>query len=250
MPEQPLLELEAAVKQLPGVLGCVILVKPDGSSGEIQAFARGDADRDALQAAIVDRVASAGLSERLRVVHVFELDAQSVFGDRQSVLRAAELAEQEARARGPLSAEAEPADEKALGPQVEHWRPLEALDHRPLLQRVVLSASTHRSKAEVALGVSTTDVVGLASGEKTPHGLMVVAQAALSAVGQLVDGFGADLKGASLVNIAGSEAVLVLVRVGRDFDLLGSALLRGGPASEATVRATLDAVNRLLLRRD
>ena len=47
------------------------------------------------------------------------------------------------------------------------------------------------------------------------------------------------------MNVGGQEAVLVLV-LEDDQDMLGAALTRGGPLHEATVRATLDAINRRL----
>lgn len=249
VPETGLLDLEADLKKIPDVLGCVILVKADGSSGEIQAFARVDADLEALKAQILSLVDRAGFADKLRVVQVFELEAESLFGDRQTLERAAELAEQEARARGPL----EPAGAQIdLETPVLEWghRPWRGLEGRPLVQRVVLSATTATSEAEVALtGPAETEVVGLASGEKTAHGLTVVAQATLDACRRLVEGFEAEVRGASLVTVVGEEAVVVLVRLAGDLDLMGSALLRRASSSEAAVRATLDAVNRLLLRR-
>jgi hypothetical protein len=54
-------------------------------------------------------------------------------------------------------------------------------------------------------------------------------------------------EGASLVSILGREAVLVLVKID-DLETVGAALLRDGPATEAAVRATLDAVNRRMER--
>lgn len=247
MADSRLLDLESSIKSMPGVLGCVILVKPDGGAGEIQAFSRLGADRRALQDQILAELEQRGLQGQIKVVHVFELDAESLFGDRQTLERAAELAEQEARSRGPLSLAEEPA---ALAPEParSRWEPENALKNRPLVQRVVLTASSHSTEAEVALTGAESEVVGLASGEKTPHGLMVVAEATLKACRQLVEGFGAELRGASLVSVVGEEAVMVLVRL-KGQDLVGAALLRGGPASEAAVRATLDAVNRVLLRR-
>jgi hypothetical protein len=47
------------------------------------------------------------------------------------------------------------------------------------------------------------------------------------------------------VNVGGQEAVLVLVLEDGQ-DMLGACLTRGGPLTEATVRATLDAINRRL----
>lgn len=237
MPDQRLLDLENTIKELPGVLGCVILTDGEASSAEIQAFARVGLDREAVEALIAAEADRAGLGDAIQVIHVFELDAESVFGDKGTLQRAAEMAEQDARARGPLSQDLEPAPSE----------PFQPLDTRPSVQRVVLSSLSGATEAQVQLS-GDSQVVGQARGEKTLHGLRVVAEATLHACGQLVDGFAVELLGASLVSVVGEEAVLVLVRLSNGHDLVGSALLRQGPASEATVRATLDAVNRVLSR--
>ncbi len=102
------------------------------------------------------------------------------------------------------------------------------------------------SEAEVALGPEGRQVLGQATGDKTPHGLQVLAQATLEAASALAGGTRIELKGASLVDVFGREAVLVVVQVEDGPETLGAALLRDGPVSEAAVRATLDALNRRL----
>jgi hypothetical protein len=237
--------LEARIRELPGVMGCVILLTPQGDAGEVQVFTERGHDKDTVQEAIEGEVRRAGVGKTLRVIHVFELE-QSHFGDRESLQRALELAEQEARARGPLTALEQPR-EGAIDLVGFRWDASRGLGRRPLLLRVILSASDAGSEAEVSLETSDDrEVVASATGEKTPHGLAVVAEATLGACSQLVEGFEAQLLGASLVGVVGIEAVVVLVRV-KDHDLMGSALLRKGSASEAAVRATLDAVNRVLM---
>lgn len=231
-----LLDLETTIKGLPGVLGCVILTNPQGDAAEIQAFTRLGVDQSEVQSEILAEVARRGLEDSLRQVFVFELEAESHFGDRESLERAAEVAEQEARSKGPVapgtswSAPAEPAL---------------ANRSRPLLHRVVLTASTWKSEAEVALGPHD-EAVGQASGEKTPHGLKVLADATLQAVAQLVPEIEFSMLGASMVNVLGKEAVLVLVQEEGGPETIGAALIRNGPIPEAAVRATLDAINRRL----
>lgn len=237
MPTEPLVQLETTIKQLPGVLGCVILASPDGSAAEIQAFIRVGIAREAVEGLIASEIERVGLGDRMTSINVFELDAESVVGDRESLQRAAGVAAHEVRSEAPQIVEEPPI-------LPEPWTIDKGLGRRPTVQRVVLSATSQTSEAEVELG----DVVGTASGEKTLHGLAVVGQATLRACKMLVADFDVELLGASLVSVVGHEAVMVLVRVGSGQHLLGSALLRDGPASEATVRATLDAVNRLLLR--
>ena len=236
MADEGLMELEAAIKEVAGVLGCVILTHSDGRPAEVQAFIRAGSERSSVEAAILDRVSGAGFGP-LRQVHVFELDAESSFGDLESLRRATELAEQDARARGPIGTES-----SAPGGAAD----LSALRHRPPLRKVVLTSSSWQSEAQVALGSEALEVVGEASGEKTPHGLRVLAEATLKACARLAEGLDFDLKGASLVEVLGREAVLVLVEVDEPPETLGAALVRDGPVSEAAVRATLDAINRRL----
>jgi len=229
MPPTEIDELENMIKQIPGVLGCAILRSADGKPVEIQAFTQTGVDRDNIHSMILEEVSSRALDASMNHIYVFELEAESYFGDLESLERAVEFAEQDARTRGAMSEE-----ERATKP------PSKPGD-RPRVTKVALSSSSWTSEATVSLG----DVIGQASSEKTPHGLKVVAEATLAAASKVVHDVTFELKSASLVNVSGEEAVLVLV----DEDgtnMLGAALTRGGPISEATVRATLDAINRRL----
>ena len=241
MAQAELIDLESKIKELPGVLGCVILASPDGAPTEIQAFTQTDTDQNDVQKQILSEVASRGLDAHLRQVFVFELEAETHFGDRGTLERAAELAEQDARVRGPVSLQ----EVQDLPPPRRPLREPGKSGNRPPLLKVAITSSAWRSEAEVALGGMRDDVVGLAEGEKTPHGLKVLAQATLDAARKLVDG-DFSLRGASLVKAFDEEAVLVLVDVDGEYCTAGAALIREGPVSEATVRATLDAVNRRL----
>ena len=223
-------ELEAAIKQIPGVLGCAILRGSDGRPSEIQAFTATGIDRDDIHSRVSDEVTSRDLQASMNHIYVFELEAESYFGDLESLERAVEFAEQEARSKGPESLAQVPAP-----PQTDKEK------QRPRVTRVGLTSSSWTSEATVALG----DVVGQASAEKTPHGLKVVAEATLSAAGKIVPDATFQLRSASLVNVSGQEAILILVDEDGT-DMLGSALTRGGPIAEACVRATLDAINRRL----
>lgn len=246
MADPTLVELEAAIKNLPGVLGCVILTDGQGSPSEIQAFTKVGASTSEVQGQIEGEVANRGLAGALRQVFVFELEAESHFGDRETLERAAELAEQEARARGPRTID---ASDELRRLQAIATHPSGGPGTRPPLLRVNLTSSHQTSQAQVALGGDeNSEVVGEASGEKTPHGLKVLAQATLEAVDQLLGDARVDLVGASLVSVVGEEAVLVVVREASGTEMLGGALVRGGPVTEAAVRATLDAVNRRLMQ--
>ncbi|HJR44288.1 MAG TPA: hypothetical protein VJ927_01650 [Actinomycetota bacterium] len=238
-------DLESLIKQLPGVLGCVILRSSDGSPSEIQAFTQVGTDRDVVQSQILSAISDLDLGSPVSQVFVFELEAESYFGDLESLERAAEFAEQEALSRGPLSAAGESDDADAKEKPVA---PIAAAA-RPALRRVALTSSSWKSQAEVALGAPGSEVVGQSSSEKTPHGLKVLAEATLEAVRTLVPEVEFKLRAAALVTVSSQEAVLVVVQEESKFDVLGAALTRGGPVTETCVRATLDAVNRRLLNR-
>ncbi|HYP22214.1 MAG TPA: hypothetical protein VEV43_01455 [Actinomycetota bacterium] len=243
MADVDLVQLEGAIKRLPDVLGCVILTDPQGRAGEIQAFTRSGSDKNTVHQGILDTAAQVGVGDELRQVLVFELEAESIFGDRESLERAAELAEQEARARG-IQWEPDPPLEH--DPQT---RDITGHAFRPPLRRVVLSSSAWKTHAEVVLGHDDGDEVrGESSGDKTPHGLKVLAQATLDAVANLVGVADFMLEGASLVSVVGQEAVLVMLRLHDGLEVLGAALVRDGPVSEAAVRATLDGLNRRFAR--
>ena len=242
-------DLESLIKQLPGVLGCVILRSSDGSPSEIQAFTQVGTDRDVVQSQILSAIADLDLGSPVSQVFVFELEAESYFGDLESLERAAEFAEQEALSRGPLSEPAAPEAEGEAPAKKKPAAPIE-MAARPALRRVALTSSSWKSQAEVALGSPGNEVVGQSSSEKTPHGLKVLAEATLEAVRTLVPEVEFKLRAAALVTVSSQEAVLVVVQEEGKFDVLGAALTRGGPVTETCVRATLDAVNRRLLNRN
>src|SRR5687768_12128366 len=222
-------EFEGTIKRIPGVLGCAILRGSDGSPAEIQVFTQTGIDRDEIQSRVMEEVAQLEIGDAMHQVYVFELEAESYFGDLESLERAVEFAEQDARAKGPSGG--------------EEVTPPPGFTQRPRVSRVSVTSSSWTSEATVALG----EVVGRASAEKTPHGLKVLAEATLNAASKIVPEARFTLRSASLVNVSGQEAVLVLVD-DDGADMLGSALTRGGPINEATVRATLDAINRRLHR--
>jgi hypothetical protein len=228
-----LLDLEAAIKQFPGILGCVIFASPHDVVTEIQIFACSGRDHEPLVQHVLSELDGRRLDRPSKGIHVFELETESLLGDRQVLAEAAEAAEREARARGPADPETELADA--------------ARRARPLVSKVLLTNTTWQSEARVALVSSNGEIVGQAAGEKTPHGLKVVAEATIRAVRRLLGGGSPAFRGASLVKVVGEDAVLVIAEVeGRE--LLGAALVRGGPVADATVRATLDALNRRISR--
>lgn len=244
MAQSEIQEFESTIKAIPGVLGCVIIAGHDGGPSEIQAFTTTGTDRDEIQARILQEMASRDFGDENSRVYVFELSAESYFDDLESLERQVEFAEQEARAAGPIGdGTGEPTERPVAA---ERSSAPDMYSTRPRVRKVSLSSSSWTSEATVALGEEDDEIVGQATSEKTPHGLKVVADATLEAASKIA---GADstfrVKSASLVNVGGQEAVLVLV-LENEQDMLGAALTRGGPLHEATVRATLDAINRRL----
>lgn len=244
MAQSEIRDFESTIKAIPGVLGCVIISGHDGNPAEIQAFTTTGTDRDEIQARILEEIAARDFGDENSRVYVFELSAESYFDDLESLERQVEFAEQEARAAGPIGDGTTP--EAPAAAAAGEGGAAASGAKRPRVRKVSLSSSSWTSEATVALGEEGSEVVGQASSEKTPHGLKVVADATLEAASKIA---GADVtfkvKSASLVNVGGQEAVLVLV-LENEQDMLGAALTRGGPLHEATVRATLDAINRRL----
>jgi hypothetical protein len=234
-----LLDLEAVIKLIPGVLGCVILSDSEGQPAEIQAFTKVGTDRAGVHEAIVDEIRRREIDGSLRQVLVFELETASMLGHSDEALREAEfLAELEALNRPSISEARLPA----ISPEEA------AAQGRPTLRRVVSLSTTWRSEAEVALAAAGGgEILGQAVGDKDSPGLDVLARATLEAVHKLLNEDVFELEGTWLTESKGKEVVLVFVSEG-DADLVGAALVREGPLSEAAVRATLDAVNRRFSR--
>lgn len=229
-----LLELEAAIKRIPGVLGCVILSVADGAPAEVQAFTRVGVDRASVQEKIFDIASDLGVGHFLDQVLVFELETESLLGGPDSLHQAELLAELEA-----LTEEPEAIEGGHLPAGTRPERP------RPVFRRVVALSTTWRSEAEVSLANRVHEAVGQAVGQPTSAGLEVLAQATLDAVHQLFPDETFALGGTWLTTVREREVVLVFV-VKDEVESVGAALVRGGPVTEAAVRATLDAVNRRL----
>jgi hypothetical protein len=234
------LDLEAKINGLPGVLGCVILSGDDGLPSEIQAFSHMAADRDDIRRRIESEARALDLHRSLRRVLVFELGTESISGDHDALRKAELLAELEALGDEPTADESSP-------PLPGRTRAGDEL-RRPVIRKVDARPSTEQARAEVFLQDSVGQAVGEASGRDTSHGLRITAEATLGAVHKLIAVEGAfRLAGAWLTEAGGRSIVLVAVgsNVG---ELIGAALVRNGPPTEAAVRATLDAVNRRLAR--
>ena len=233
-----LLELEAAIKSLPGVLGCVILSTAGELPSEIQAFTKVGVDRAAIQEQILHEAEARSLEGTLDQVLVFELETEALMGGPDSLRQAELLAELEAIAHEDSAAlESETAARPGRAPGRA----------RPVLRRVLSFSTTWRSEAEVTLEADEGgQVVGAAVGERAAHGLQMLAQATIDAVHKLHGEEPFSLGGTWLAEILGREVVVCFVTPADGGELVGAALVRGGALKEAAVRATLDAVNRRL----
>lgn len=232
--EHDLLDLEAAIRALPGVVGCVIISHADGTPAEIQAFIAQEGQQTQVRDLIVAEVERRGLAGAALEVQVFHLGAEPLAVE-EGVAEALDP-------DSPVALLHELAGQPVVVPGQAGGR------RRPSIRRVVLSSAEGTAEAHVALSGAERDVVGLASGAKTAHGLEVLAEATLAAVRQVVgttEGF--TLRGASLIDVLERQVVLVIVEEPPGTEVVGAVLVKG-PVSEAAVRATLDAVNRRLIR--
>lgn len=240
MSEADLTDLEASIKQVEGVLGCVILINPTRAAYEIHAFTRRGVDSAATEVAIAERAEAHPLKELLSRIFLFELDAGSDPKDREVLRRAAEP--EPGMEPSPPTSVHFPARPSSQGATVPAGT-------RPLLVRVSLAPSIGRSIARVALGEGAGSVTGEATGELTSHGLGLLADATLDAVSNLLGITRFTSGAASLVELGGQMVVVVVVEEREGLQLVGAALVREGSITETAVRATLDAINRRLQRK-
>jgi hypothetical protein len=233
--EPDLTDLEASIKKIEGVLGCVILINPSRGAYEIHAFTATGADGQALEAAIVERAENHPLKELLSRIFLFELDAE--LDSEGRLLNASDFDRPKTASRPSASVHfpARPSSSKEVTP-----------GNRPLLVRVSLTPTIGRSIAKVALEEHAGEVTGEASGELPPHGLELLADATIDAVTNLVGVARFSSRGASLIELAGARVVVVLIDELDGPQLVGAALVREESVTEAAVRATLAALNRRL----
>jgi hypothetical protein len=127
--------------------------------------------------------------------------------------------------------------------------PRRASSGRPTVDNVRLSSTTWSSEATVSLADGEYRAVGESTGDRTPLGLKVVAEATVDAVTKLWGDPGVVLKGVSIAETVGEELVLVVVTEG-DEQKIGAALVNEEPIPDATARATLVALDGRLVAGD
>jgi hypothetical protein len=215
--------LEAEIERLDGVLGAVILQDRNGSPSEVQVFTRAEAPDTWTRENVMNLLQREGHEMSPDDVMVFKLK------DR--------MPENKGKHSKPVAL---PSDVKVPDEQVQT---------RPRIHRISLEVGGRSDEANVSLVMNGVEAVGKGRSTKTPHGLRVTAAATLEAAQALVRRSGIlELKGASLVETLDQKVVVVLVQGHLDSGglMVGAALVGESSIHEATVRATLDAVNRQL----
>ena len=215
--------LEAEIKSLPGVISAVMLDDGSGNHFEIQVFVREGTPERQIRQQIADSLSKHGRMQSAERIYVFELS-----GDDASDVAPVEVA-------APPSVS--PSSEQA------------AAVARPTIGKILLSSSGPTAQAQVKLVLNGIESEGVGTGRKTSYSLRVVAATTLEAAQAFIGQKGVfALEGVSLVEVLGQKVAICLVHsaIGEGRLVLGASLVGNSPVHEATVRATLDAVNRQL----
>jgi hypothetical protein len=226
-------QLEEQIRGLDGVLGAVVFKDSAGNPVEIQVFTRSGSSEPEIRRSIAELLARRGKGQTAERVFLFALAGQPPSGPRVG-------APNVAGAVGP---------HEVTEPEAPELEPSSSRQKRPKIGRISLASSGPTSLANVSLTLNGRQAEGMGRARKTPYGLRVTAAATLEAAQALIGEPGLlALEGASLVEAVGRRLVVVLVHSALEGGrmVLGAALVGDTPVHEATVRATLDAVNRQL----
>lgn len=228
-----LAELEEDVRRIDGVLGAVVFNDVAANPVEIQVFTRVGTLEQGVRRRISDVLTRHGKASSAERVFVFEL-ASAGLGSPPNI------GAPNVEGVSPSwtqEEQAAPAERKARTAR------------RPQLGRISLATAENHSQASVSLIFNGKEAEGLGRAQRTPYALRLTAAATLEAAQALVGRKGVfSLEGVGLVEVLKQSMVLVIVRttIGGGRVLLGASLVGESQAHEATVRATLDAVNRQL----
>lgn len=226
-------QLEEQIRGLDGVLGAVVFKDSAGNPVEIQVFTRSGSSEPEIRRSIAELLARRGKGQTAERIFLFALAGQPPSGPRVG-------APNVAGAVGP---------HEVTEPEAPDPEPSSSRQKRPKIGRISLASSGPTSLANVSLTLNGRQAEGMGRARKTPYGLRVTAAATLEAAQALIGEPGLlALEGASLVEAVGRRLVVVLVHSALEGGrmVLGAALVGDTPVHEATVRATLDAVNRQL----
>jgi hypothetical protein len=201
--------LEQEIESMNGVLGAVVLEDAVGKARQVQVYTSHDSQKPSIHGKVIELLASRGQPVPSDQVMVFKL-----VGDRSSL------------------------------PQQSRQR-----QGRPRIDRIALEVEGSDCRAKVSLVMNGVEAEGRGRSERSEYALRVTAAAALEAAQALIGAAGVlELKGASVVETLQRKMVIVLVNssINGDRMVVGAAIVGDAPVHEATVRATMDAVNRQL----
>ena len=201
--------IEREIESMNGVLGAVVLKDRSGMARQVQVYTALDSQKPSIHSKVLELLEERGHPVGSDQVMVFKL-----LGDKSSLPR-------ETRDR----------------------------HSRPRIDRIALEVEGPDCRANVSLVMNGMEAQGRGRSKRSPYGLRVTAAAALEAAQALLGVKGVlELKGASVVDTLQRKMVIVLVHssIAGDRMVVGAALVGDAPVHEATVRATMDAVNRQL----
>jgi hypothetical protein len=201
--------IEREIEDMNGVLGAVVLRDRAGKARQVQVFTSPDTQKPAIHGKVVELLGERGHPVSSDQVMVFKL-----LGDKSTLPR-------------------ETSDRQS----------------RPRIDRIALEVEGPDCRANVSLVMNGVEAEGRGRLKRSHYGLRVTAAAALEAAQALLGVKGVlELKGASVVDTLQRKMVIVLVysSIAGERMVVGAALVGDAPVHEATVRATMDAVNRQL----
>lgn len=240
-----------------GVIEAAVFGDAHGHPIEIQVWTRAGMPERDVRAGVSRILTDEGELQSNERLYIFELTGESL--DRKSITPLGTIPEPKPFPRSdpveiPVSPEA--PEPEAPGFPSGGWARPEApaespRSRRPRIGKISLTSSETTSQAEVALELAERQAEGSGEGAKTPYALRVTAATTLEAAQRLLNRQGVfSLRGVSLIEVMEERMVVVIVdsTLREPVSLLGAVLVGDSQVYEATVKATLDAVNRQLER--
>lgn len=235
MPSLRLLpELEAAIRQIPGVRAASVVTDPQAEPTEVHVLAApGKPAKQVVRDVQSLAMAQYDIDLDHRIVSVVQIDNDT--------------ADEVVTDHGDMGADV--PVEPNRGPTPDRSDSLEQVEAaaRPVITEITLRSTGSEAEVEVSLALGEDQFVGLATGAgAATQRPRLVAQATLIALAELL-GLPADVESASIVDTGTNPVALVVItisvpRLGSQ-SVAGSAVVRGDEA-DAIARAVLSAVNR------
>jgi hypothetical protein len=207
--------LEDALRRLPGVVGAVVLADEAAVPIEVQVFTEPGSPAARIREQVGRVVSEHGAAGSVQRIYVLVVD--------------------------------EPANPRGAGDDDGGDDPAGSCQGRVVIREVLTSSEGTRSVARVSLTLGERQHTGTAGGPTTADNVGIAAEATVAALAGLLDqDQPLEVLTTQATEIAGHRAVSVLVSTADGRGLLGACLADDVPLHQATVRATLDAVNRYL----